>query len=237
MLSKSTHNIKLSHSVSQIGAVLVSITLLTMTISSFAWSNTSSSVTQSNAKDVVSIDSKAELQSKLRNISSFQAAFTQQVSDSDGELVQALEGQITIGKPNKMRWLVESPDESLLIADGTAVYNIDYFVEQVTIIEQASLVGINPLALLLEDQSSTWNDVNVTYSGENAYKVTSQDTEANVTGVVLTFNDDKLIELKAFDKQGQTNQINFESIKLNPMLELNLFTADIPDGFTVDDQR
>ena len=57
-----------------------------------------------NAIPAVAADAKQELQQKLESMQSLQANFSQQVSADNGDVLQQLTGELTIQRPNKMRW-------------------------------------------------------------------------------------------------------------------------------------
>ncbi|MFC3121757.1 outer membrane lipoprotein chaperone LolA [Agaribacter flavus] len=189
----------------------------------------------SNAQ-VSEMSATENLRGKLRQINSYQAQFEQQIKDAQQELLLTSRGNIAIGKPSKLRWEVISPDESLLVADGEHVYNIDTFVEQVTILNQSELVQNNPLSLLISDKDDVWDKVRVSFK-DNTYDVQSLDENANIVRVSLQFEGEKLVSLSSVDAQQQTNAIVFSNIRQNPVLELNLFSVDIPESYEVDDQR
>ncbi|GLR69979.1 outer membrane lipoprotein chaperone LolA [Agaribacter marinus] len=181
-------------------------------------------------------DASEALRLKLNNINSYQAAFSQTIKDAQNEILLESEGQIVIGKPNKLRWEVSAPDESLLVADGDTVYNIDPFVEQVTLLSQSQVIQNNPLSLLISDDEEVWGNVAVSRK-DDIFTVESQDENASISSVILTFDGERLISLSSIDAQEQTNKIAFSQIKQNPMLTLNLFSVNIPESFEVDDQR
>ena len=68
------------------------------------------------------------LKTKLAGLESFKAAFTQSVTDENGEVVHEATGNLTMARPDKLRWETLSPDETVLIADGSAVWHIDEWV-------------------------------------------------------------------------------------------------------------
>ena len=193
---------------------------------------------KANAEDAIQAsDAQQELRQKLLEISSYSANFVQIVQNEKGDELQQTSGKLSFGKPDKMRWEVLSPDESLSIIDGKHIYNIDPFVEQVTILNQASVIADNPLALLLNDNDDAWENVSVTRE-DNQYLIMSGASDANITELSLFF--DELGNLNRFqtkDLQGQVNNLVFTDIKINPMLALENFIAQIPDGYVIDDQR
>ena len=91
---------------------------------------------------------------KLSKLVSYSANFSQSISDINGKELQRTSGTLTLKTPNMLRWETQLPDETLLIADGTTVWNVDPFVEQVTVMQQQSITQNNPLMLLVSDDDS-----------------------------------------------------------------------------------
>ncbi|MGQ8363719.1 outer membrane lipoprotein chaperone LolA [Glaciecola sp. 1036] len=187
-----------------------------------------------SAKDT---EDQAALQKILATFTSYSAKFEQTISNAMGEELQKSSGTIALGKPSKLRWQVTYPDESLLIADGESVFNIDPFVEQVTILGQEDVIATNPLSLLITNDKDAWQSVKVEKSGD-FFVVWSTDPQASVKAVKLSFDqNNRLTNLVATDAQGQINDIAFSDIKVNPMLSLNTFIPEIQDSYEIDDQR
>lgn len=182
-------------------------------------------------------EAKKQLRQKLVEISSYRASFVQTVNNALGEELQQTSGILSFGKPERMRWQVQTPDESLSIIDGKHIYNIDPFVEQVTILNQESVTADNPLALLLNDGDAAWEDVEVSQDG-TTFVVVSTVSDANIRQLALFFDEQgNLSRFQTTDTQEQVNDLVFSDIQTNPMLALDHFTAVIPDGYEIDDQR
>lgn len=177
-----------------------------------------------------------KLKAILGELNSYEAMFNQQIIDAQGETLQSSEGQIFLQKPNKMRWEVSFPDESLFIADGTVIYNIDHFVEQVTLIDQSNITDNNPLMLLISDDSDAWSNVNIS-EDEQGFTVRSKDENANIVLLNLRFENDILTSLSSVDRQEQSNVIVFSKISQNENIASAQFVPNIPDTYVVDDQR
>jgi outer membrane lipoprotein carrier protein len=181
-------------------------------------------------------DATKELKTLLSSLHNYQADFVQTIEDWSGEILQQSEGKLILQKPNQLRWQVMLPDESLFIADGRVVYNIDPFVEQVTLLDQAQIIDNNPLMLLISDDPAAWDEVSIRLS-EGTYVVSSLDAEANITELALTFNDGQLSALVSKDKQRQVNRIVFENVEQNGAVPVGSFVPTYPEGYVIDDQR
>ncbi|MEG3768200.1 outer membrane lipoprotein chaperone LolA [Alteromonas sp. 14N.309.X.WAT.G.H12] len=183
--------------------------------------------------------SASALKKTLMGIEQYQAKFHQKVTDAAGNVVQEATGILTLARPNQLRWETHSPNESLLIADGSAVWYIDPFAEQVTILDQANAVENNPVILLTSNDDSTWEKFTVqTAMGEsNSYIIEPVEPDGQVHRLIVTFKDNKLVFLSTTDAQEQISELAFSEIKMNTPVAPTLFSAEFDDNYIVDDQR
>jgi outer membrane lipoprotein carrier protein len=201
-----------------------------MTMSSIAIS------AESVAQDAQTVMPKTELKIKLSKLVSYSASFSQSISDFTGKELQRSSGKLTLKTPNMLRWETQLPDETLLIADGTTVYSVDPFVEQVTVMQQASITQNNPLMLLVSDDEKQWDTVTVEKI-QSRFIVISKDENANIVSLNIEFNGDELSRLQSTDRQQQKSLLIFSNIAQNQPVSQSLFLFDIPLNYIVDDQR
>ncbi|MEC7285843.1 MAG: outer membrane lipoprotein chaperone LolA, partial [Pseudomonadota bacterium] len=91
---------------------------------------------QPKTSSLINDSASTSLQALLSNMKQFRASFAQTVVDAQQNVVHEAQGTLTMTRPNKLRWETTFPDETLLVADGEAVWNVDTFVEQVTVLSQ-----------------------------------------------------------------------------------------------------
>lgn len=182
-------------------------------------------------------EAKSELRKLLLNMNNFKADFTQQVIDADENTVHEASGQLFMTRPNKLRWQTMTPDETLLIADGEAVWNVDSFVEQVTVISQKQAVEGNPVILLTTEQDEVWSRFEVAKENTGAYKVVPLEKEGQIQALTLSFSGNLMTHLSMLDAQGQVSQLTFSDIDVASQLDPLLFVPNIPESYIVDDQR
>ncbi|HAD48506.1 outer membrane lipoprotein carrier protein [Idiomarina aquatica] len=187
-----------------------------------------------NAIPAVAADAKQELQQKLESMQSLQANFSQQVTADNGDVLQQLTGELTIQRPNKMRWKTNPPDDTLMIASGDTVWYYNPFVEQVTIYQQQDATANSPMLLLLTGSDEQWQGYQVTESAPNEYHIVSDTAESELN---LGFTNDMLTDIELQQQGGDTITLELTDVAVNPSLERQLFTFDVPDGVDVDDQR
>ena len=188
------------------------------------------------ASQIEKITPKSELKLKLNKLVSYTANFSQSISDISGKELQRTSGTLTLQTPNMLRWETQMPDETLLIADGTTVWNVDPFVEQVTVMQQASITQNNPLMLLVSDDQKQWNAVTVEKK-ESRFMVVSQDENANIISLNIEFSGVQLTRLQSTDRQQQKSLLIFSNIEQNQPVAQMLFSYQIPENYIIDDQR
>lgn len=186
-----------------------------------------------------------ELKNKLSSIQTLSAQFVQRVFDENEEIYQA-KGRLYVAKPQKVRWETQYPEESLMIADGTAVWNIDTFVEQITIFDQASAIMNNPLVLLTTEDNDVWSQFSISNiftepnqekGASDIYQIDSLDETAQIKRLTISFVNNAIASIVSVDAQGQESKLEFTNLQVNDTLNDSLFNVDIPKNYTIDDQR
>ena len=216
-----------------IASVMSASTLIAVSTSAMSSTADSAAVAQQGTQNIAVKD---ELKMKLSKLVSYSANFSQSISDINGKELQRTSGTLTLKTPNMLRWETQLPDETLLIADGNTVWNVDPFVEQVTVMQQESITQNNPLMLLVSDDEKQWNAVTVEKK-VSRFMVVSQDENANIISLNIEFNGDQLIRLQSTDRQQQKSLLIFSNIEQNQPVEQLLFSYKIPENYIIDDQR
>lgn len=218
----------------RVGAVVT--LLLSLIVSSPIFAQTAEQATQ--PVTTASPDhAKSELQTRLLALSSYSADFTQQVFDINGELLQDASGLIRLQQPQRLYWKMQFPNEDVLIADGTTLWHIDPFVEQVVALDQAKSVTNHPIILIAEPKSSLWAEYQVSRDKQR-FVVTPITDQGNITQLVIAFNEQEALSgLEMTDQQQQRNVLSFKNIQQNSRIPASVFQFNMPEGFDFDDQR
>lgn len=180
---------------------------------------------------------KQALQQRLSQMQQFRADFSQQVTDAQGELVHEASGQLVMVRPDKLRWETQAPDDTLLIADGQSVWNVDTFVEQVTIVQQSQAIQNNPIILLTTTDEKKWQQFRISQPAEDTFTVTPQTSDSQIQQLELRFDEQSLTGLSMKDAQEQTSKLSFADIETQFTPQLSDFEVTIDDTYTIDDQR
>jgi len=182
------------------------------------------------------MDAKQQLKVKLAELKTYQANFTQTVVDIENTLLQQATGKIVLKQPNNLYWELLEPNESVLLADGDNIWNVDPFLEQVVVYGADAALENNPLILLTNPNSSQWQEFKVSRS-DKQFIITPLEKNGGIESLRLVFNGDILVELESQDGQQQKSKLTFSEIKQNSPLPADTFIFVMPDGYELDDQR
>ncbi|MBL1378283.1 outer membrane lipoprotein chaperone LolA [Zobellella iuensis] len=182
-------------------------------------------------------DARAELQQKLAAFERFSADFSQQVFDEGGKPMQTAEGTMQLARPDRFRWHTASPDESLIVSNGTDVWMFDPFVEQVSIVPLEQAVQNTPFLLIAGGDGRRWQQYEVARRGAE-YVVTSKDPSELVKQFSLRFDGANRIErFTVLESGGQRSEFSLRNINTAPVTAADTFQFTPPAGVMIDDQR
>lgn len=244
-------NIRIPASVGWVASALLLVTAPLATAPVFAATTVQASATSAQQSDY-----RQQLLERLRGLESLSASFVQQVIDDRGELVQQQHGVLALKRPNLLRWQTDAPDETLLIANGEALWYYNAFIEQVTIYDQSDAVGQSPLLLLLDADSNSWDHYEVIKVAADevapsasqtpdikasttvAYRITPTADAKDQQELTLGFAEGAVISrITLDDGQGQISDIILADQVLNDVIADAEFSFELPAGIEVDDQR
>ncbi|WP_194442391.1 MULTISPECIES: outer membrane lipoprotein periplasmic chaperone LolA [Pseudoalteromonas] len=183
-------------------------------------------------------DDSEALQQQLAAIKSFKAEFSQQVTDSQDEVIMQGEGNIALQQPMMIRWQQQSPDDTLFVSNGDKTYYFDSFAEQVTIMNTHSLIDSTPFVLLTSKDPEQWAKYQVVATDAGFSVTPNKGVESQVEKLDISFNakEQGLASLTVLDTSGQQSLFTFKDAKVNEELATQTFEFTIPEGVEVDDQ-
>jgi outer membrane lipoprotein carrier protein len=204
-----------------------------------------------NAAEEVSVNVntvKQELKDIIFKQKAYFANFNQVITNNDKKILQELEGELRLLRPNYMSMKVTSPDETELLSDGKDIYSFDAMLEQVTIYSYDDSNFSSPIMLLVSEKEQIWNKYNFVKlskdelekekldSNSMVYSVNTKDNSGLINSMKLYFTNDLISKVQIVEKDGKTNTYSFKNINTNEVKMVD-FKFDIPEGVTVDDQR
>jgi outer membrane lipoprotein carrier protein len=178
------------------------------------------------------------LQKVLSDTQSYQARFQQQVLDAKGVSLQSVNGFMQVKRPGLFRWQTDAPFDQLLVANGSTLWVYDKDLEQVTIQALDQRVSQTPALLLSGDVKALGESYSVakkSVDGADLYFLKPLGEDSLFESLSLVFDGNALIEMHLEDGLGQKTTISFLNVKVNPVLEKEIFEFKIPEGVDVID--
>lgn len=181
-------------------------------------------------------DSLSEFRAFTRDLATLTGTFTQEVRDKNGRVSRSSAGNFTIARPGKFRFVYEKPYKQTIVSDGTTVWLHDEDLNQVTVRKIGDSLGEQPLALLLDPQSSEKVfDVkaappqgSIKYVMANAKKV-----DASVSELSIALVNAQPTEIVWRDALQNVNTLRFEQLTRNGKADPTLFQFTPPKGADV----
>ncbi len=175
----------------------------------------------------------------LDGLHSFQASFSQTVSDAHGHTVEQSTGTLTVLRPGKFRWEVHPKGESgagqLVVDDGRNLWFYDRDLQQVTVKPAGSALTATPAMLL--SQGNALNEFLVqgagTQSGLEWVRVAPKAADADFREALLGFSGNELERMILKDKLGQTATLGFERTERNVPVPVSEVSFSPPAGADV----
>ncbi|CDL82619.1 outer membrane lipoprotein chaperone LolA [Xenorhabdus szentirmaii] len=177
-----------------------------------------------------------DLQGRLGKVNSFHANFTQTVISNEGSTIQQGEGELWIKRPNLFNWHMTSPDESMLVSDGSTLWFYNPFVEQVTANWLKEATGNTPFMLIARNDPADWKQYKVVQEGNN-FDLTPDNNNGNLKHFSITVTPEGTIQqFTAVEQDGQKSSYQLKG-QQNTQVDAAKFKFTIPEGVTLDDQR
>jgi outer membrane lipoprotein carrier protein len=169
----------------------------------------------------------------LKPINSLSADFTQQIMGQDNKQLQRLTGNLSLKKPNQLRWNVVSPMPQLVISDGKLVWLYEPDLEQVVIQSFSDDFMANPISILLGDLDQLNRDFTVSLISDDRFSLKPKQKNSLFVAIQLRFMDSVLSHIEYQDSFGQNTQLTLSQVKLNPQIAKNTSVFDIPQAVDI----
>ncbi len=176
------------------------------------------------------------LDSFLAEVDTFTAEFEQELTSSDGQLLDTAQGTLSLKRPNRFLWRYESPIEQLVVADGAQLWMYDIELAQATV---APLDSDNPSspAMLLSGEEDVRDgfDVVEDYASDGAdwIRLSPKPGGTDFRSVLIGFIDGLPVQLELVDGLDQVTSITFSGIAVNTDLSDSAFEFEPPPGVDV----
>jgi outer membrane lipoprotein carrier protein len=177
-----------------------------------------------------------KLHAFIEQTRSAKANFTQEVTDSNGEVQPQARGTVQFERPGKFRWTYDKPYEQIIVGDGEKLWIYDKDLNQVTRRNLDKAIGSSPAALLAgADDVDKYFSLNAVGMKNKLdwLEVKPYDTDSLFEKVRMGFRGNMLEIMELFDNFGQRTTIKFSNLKRNPGSSPGLYTFTVPQGADV----
>ncbi len=178
-----------------------------------------------------------ELSGLLSDYSTYQASFTQFVTDGRGDRVQQTEGKIKAKRPGRFYWHTDPPMEQVIVTRGDEVEVYDPDLLQVTVYPMDEQLSSTPALLLSGEVVDLEKSFHITHekSEDNGERFILEpvDQDALFLELIMEFQDGVLREMRLHDSLDQHSRLRFRDIELNESIDDSVFELDIPEGVDV----
>ena len=185
-------------------------------------------------------DTENKLNTFLKDLDTFSAAFEQQLLNEYGEELERSVGVVYLRRPGMFHWSYWEPYTQQIISDGETLWIYDEDLEQVTIRDVLESIEDTPAAILSGNIDIKEHYIIVELDAEQDIEwleLTPRNIDSQYNSVRLGFRTMSLAAMILFDNLGQKTRIDFKNPKRNPRLERKQFQFSLPEGIDVIDSR
>ncbi|MBM5575138.1 outer membrane lipoprotein chaperone LolA [Deefgea sp. CFH1-16] len=177
-------------------------------------------------------DNVSKIQQYLSGTMSLNARFTQEVISKNNK-IQTSNGQLSLLRPGKFRWVYEKPYPQEIISDGKQVWLYDVDLAQVTIKPVNKALEASPAAILAGDNKleTNFNIKNLpSRAGLDWIELIPKQNDSSFARIRIGFSNNNLNLLELDDHFGQTTKIQLKQIIRNQAIDSKQFNFIPPNG-------
>ena len=173
---------------------------------------------------------KGLINTNIFSNNSFQSHFEQIIRDEQGEIIDKMDGTISIMKPDNFRWHYKNPYEQIIIGNGVKLISYDIDLNNISTRDYRSINNTVPIIMLKSDEDSV-NDlklINSYYDSDNLFWITAQYQLSNNDEFVfdVAFSNKVIAKMLIKDSLNQNMIINFLNPVINTKLDSDLFDIE-----------
>ncbi|MGD8177342.1 outer membrane lipoprotein chaperone LolA [Marinimicrobium sp. ARAG 43.8] len=186
---------------------------------------------------LVQADPATELRERLDQMDTLQGTFTQELYDSEGDVLEESGGDFAMARPGKFDWHTREPFEQRLVSDHETIWLYDPDLMQVTVRRFDTELQDTP-ALILSDELDALNrqfdiEKSATEEGWTAFSLSPKDQDSLFSALVLAFDGPLLRAIYMQDNLDQETRFELSEVQRNQPIDASRFTFEVPDGVDV----
>ncbi len=172
----------------------------------------------------------------LRRIQTFVARFKERVTNPALKSHVHHAGRVWIERPNRFRWLYETPSREVITADGHAIWIYDVTLEQVTVRPMAPSLGATPAMLLAGRQPLNRLfriEILPPRQGLERARLEPLTRHGEFRKIDIGLRDGIPVVMTLWDRLGEKTRIQFSAIRINHPIHPQRFHFVPPRGVAV----
>ncbi|GJL76111.1 outer membrane lipoprotein chaperone LolA [Nitrosomonas sp.] len=178
-----------------------------------------------------------DLKTFIHETQTVRANFSQTLFDKNARAIQQSSGTLEFERPDKFRWIYQTPYEQSIIGDGKQVWFYDHDLNQVTIRQFNIAIGSSPAALLAGSTAieDNFELTNLGLQDEIKWmEAIPRNKDSAFEFIQLGFSLTGNLQFMALrDNFGQTTYLTFSELTKNPSLSDGFFKFVPPEGADV----
>lgn len=179
---------------------------------------------------------EAALERFFKGLSTMEARFVQTLLDKDQSILEESDGLLWVSRPGRFRLEYYKPYEQEYVADGRKVWVYDKDLEQITVRDQAEMLGSTPAMLLSGTEPVQKKFILIElghHEGFDWLELRPRKRESNFEAIRLALEKDVVRAMEMHDALGQTTRLYFHEVRRNPDIPAKRFSFTPPKGVDV----
>ena len=176
--------------------------------------------------------------SKIKNIQSMSADFTQKLIDGQSDSNVNSKGTMSLKKPQFFKWVTTSPNNQKIISNGKKLWIYDGDLEQLIIKQVSNNISQFPYLILLSKNSDNLNKLFTIKEKHTNTFVLKPKNDEMINSITIKFTENgELDYLDISTSLNQYTQIKFSDVKDNTnSIKANDFDFKTPKDTDVIDE-
>ncbi|MDE2149687.1 MAG: outer membrane lipoprotein chaperone LolA [Gammaproteobacteria bacterium] len=170
------------------------------------------------------------------SVHSLSAEFKQAQLDDKGQVTKTQSGRMWIARPGKFRWDYRQPYQQLIVSDGHKIWIYDPDLKQVTVRPVERALAGSPAALLSQ-RAALADAFALQDEGRDGdaqkLKLIPKSKDSDFAYIELWLADGVPQRMAFHDQLGDTTDISFSQITVNPAVDARRFDFTPPPGVDV----
>jgi len=184
-------------------------------------------------------NSLTELGGLLAKLDNYEGQFTQLIYGPRGQVLQEVEGNFLVKRPNLFKWVVQDPFPQVVVTQGSQLLIYDPDLEQATVRSISSVAVDTPASLLtgnleqLEAGFKVSRVSDLTDVRQREFRLIPLAQDSLFEELLMKFDSGQLSRLEIVDHMQQITVIQFRNVETNDNLTTADFSFELPPGTDV----